>query len=208
MARMSVAERREQLIDAAIVVMSRDGVANTTTRAIVAEAGMQVGVFHYCFRSKEELVLEVMRRINERSFQAVGEVLNHSTDAAELIRMACDAYWRHIEANPLEHLITYELTQYALRQDGQSGAAEAQYENYTTGMAAFLTAVAEVGRITWRSPIEVLSRIVLAIVEGVTLQWIVTRDAEMTRRTLDQLAVHLLHDAGLDSGHDSGAGRQ
>ena len=46
MARMSAADRRDKLVDAAIAVMSREGVANTTTRAIVAEAGMQIGVFH------------------------------------------------------------------------------------------------------------------------------------------------------------------
>jgi hypothetical protein len=50
MARMSAAERRALLVEAAIVVMSREGVAHTTTRAAVAGAGMQSGVVHYCSR--------------------------------------------------------------------------------------------------------------------------------------------------------------
>src|SRR3954452_25299425 len=110
MARMSAAERRAILIDAAIAVMSREGVPHTTTRAIVAEAGMQIGVFHYCFRSKEELVLEVMRTISTRAFDAVSEVLTETQDPAELVRRCIAAYWHHIQQAPLEHMPTYELT--------------------------------------------------------------------------------------------------
>ena len=196
MARMSVNERRDRLVEAAIVVMGRDGVANTTTRSIVAEADMQVGVFHYCFRSKDELVLEVMRTINERSFQAVGEVLTMSTDAGDLIELALTAYWRHIEVDPLEHLLTYELTQYAVRER-QEHAAVAQYESYTSGMEQFLTAIAQVAGIEWRTPVDLLARYVLALIEGVTLQWIVNRDGEMAQRVLGELAAHLRRDAGL-----------
>ncbi|WP_327320490.1 TetR family transcriptional regulator [Streptomyces sp. NBC_01235] len=49
MARMALKERREELIAAAIRVVTREGVARTTTRSIVREAGMTLGVFHYCF---------------------------------------------------------------------------------------------------------------------------------------------------------------
>jgi hypothetical protein len=46
MARMAMKDRREELIVAAIRVMTRDGVVRTTTRAVVSEAGMTLGVFH------------------------------------------------------------------------------------------------------------------------------------------------------------------
>ena len=196
MARMSVTDRRGKLIEAAIVVMGRDGVANTTTRSIVAEAGMQVGVFHYCFRSKDELVLEVMRTINERSFQAVGEVLTLSTDAGELIDLATTAYWKHVEDDPLEHLLTYELTQYALREE-QEQAAAAQYESYTSGMEQFLLALAQAAGIEWRKPVDLLARYALALIEGMTLQWIVNRDGAMAQRVLGELADQLRREAGL-----------
>src|SRR5438552_2040265 len=114
MARMSAADRRALLVDAAIEVMCREGAAHTTTRAIVAEAGMQIGVFHYCFRSKEELVLEVMTTLGRRTYAAVNEVLPLSSDPVELIHLATRAYWTHIAAYPLEHLLTFELTQFAL----------------------------------------------------------------------------------------------
>ena len=51
MPRIAVDARRELLVEAAIRVMARDGVAKATTRSIVAEAGMALAAFHYSFRS-------------------------------------------------------------------------------------------------------------------------------------------------------------
>ena len=199
MARMSAAERRTLLVEAAIAVMARDGVAHTTTRAIVAEAGMQIGVFHYCFRSKEELVLEVMRTISTRAFDAVSEVLAETQDPAELIQRCIAAYWRHIQRDPLEHMLTYELTQYAMRQPGQEAAATAQYEHYIGSMAAFLEHAAVVGSFAWTTPVGVLARFVLANIEGITFQWLVNRDTERAQQVLALLAGHLMRDAGLSA---------
>jgi AcrR family transcriptional regulator len=198
MARMSVEERRAALIDAAIVVMARDGVAHSTTRSIVAEAGMQVGMFHYCFRSKEELVMEVMRSLSERSFDAVGTVLEETDDPRELILGAVETYRKHIESDPLEHLVTYELTQYALRQPGQAEAAVAQYTHYFTGMEAFLSAVAARGGFSWSTEVSVLARYVIAVIEGITFQWLVNRDSPVAKLLLRELSTHLLRDAGLE----------
>jgi AcrR family transcriptional regulator len=194
---MSVAERRELLVHAAIKVMAREGVPNTTTRMIVAEAGMQIGVFHYCFRSKEELVLEVMRTITERNFEAVGGVLEQASTPAELIALAIDAYWAHIQREPMEHLVTYELTEHALRLPGGEGNAQAQYRSYADGMEAFLTAVAATGGFAWQAPVGMLSRYVLAVIEGVTFQWLVDRDDEAAAGVLEELRHHLHRMAGL-----------
>ena len=65
MARMPVEERRQQLVDAAIRVMTRDGVTSATTRAISSEAGLSLSVFHYCFASKQDLLDAVIRQLVE-----------------------------------------------------------------------------------------------------------------------------------------------
>jgi AcrR family transcriptional regulator len=197
MARMSADERRALLIDAAITVMAREGVAHTTTRAIVAEAGMQIGVFHYCFRSKEELILQVMQSMSRRTFAAVAGVLTMSRDPEELIQLATRAYWTDIAANPHEHLLSYELTQHALRQPGDEDAAVVQYANYYTGMEEFLTNIASIAGFSWRTPVDVLGRFVLAAIEGITIQWLVSRDEPMALALLDRLAAQLREDAGL-----------
>ena len=58
MPRLAVAERRAALVEAALRVMVRGGLAAGTTRAIVAEAGMSLASFHYAFSSRDELLRE------------------------------------------------------------------------------------------------------------------------------------------------------
>lgn len=199
MTRMTVAERRGKLIDAAIVVMCREGVAGTTTRAITSEAEMPVGAFHYCFFSKEELVLEVMRTITERSIEAVDDALKSSTDPDDLIQRVVDAYWTRVRTNRLEHLLTFELTQYALRQPGQREAAVRQYARYYAAMESVLARMAEVGGFGWQTPTAELSRLVLALVEGVTFQWVVDEDPGTAENLFGQVVALLRREAGLTS---------
>ena len=198
MARMSAGERRALLVDAAITVLAREGLAQTTTRAIVAEAGMQIGVFHYCFRSKEELIGEVTRVIGRRGFAAVTGVLTSSRDPAEIIHLATRAFWTELRAHPLEHQLAYELTHYALRQPGLEDIATAPYTGYYAGMEELLLAVSTLGGCSWRTPVDELARMTLATVEGITFQWLVSRDDTMTLQLLDQLAAQLCADADLD----------
>ncbi len=198
MSRMSVEQRRRLLIEAAINVMSRDGVANTGTRAIVAEADMAIGVFHYCFRSKDELVTEVLRSINKRSFAAVGDILTFSEDPSEVIQRGLEAYWNHIEDHPSERMLLFELTHYSLRNATERHAAQEQYGTYIAGMKRFLDAVGELGGLTWRSDVEDLARYTVATLQGISIQWLVNRDGKHARTMLSHIASHLLDDAGLE----------
>ena len=197
MTRMSVVERRSKLIDAAIAVMCREGVANTTTRAITSEAGMPVGAFHYCFFSKEELVLEVIRAITERAVESVTAALSSTEDPEELIRGVVDAYWTQVRTAPLEHLLSFELTQYALRLPGQRQAAVDQYARYYGSMESILTSMAKTAQIEWRTPTPELSRLVLALVEGTTFQWVVDEDPAAAERLFAQVVALLRREAGL-----------
>ncbi len=63
MPRLPAEVRRAALVEAALRVMARDGLAAGTTRAIVAEAGMSLASFHYAFASRDELLRELVHRV-------------------------------------------------------------------------------------------------------------------------------------------------
>jgi AcrR family transcriptional regulator len=60
---MSQVDRRQQLIEAAIRVLQRDGVGHVTTRAIAAEAGAPLASIHYTFGSKDEIVRAAFEQV-------------------------------------------------------------------------------------------------------------------------------------------------
>jgi AcrR family transcriptional regulator len=187
-ARLSVDERRRALVDAAIRVMSRDGVAKATTRAIVTEAGMQLGFFHYAFGSKEDLLAVVVDTITERNLAAVMSAVAPRRPVAEMLSEGMRAYWRGVEEDPATHQLTYELTQYALRRPGLDAVARRQYAAYLQATTRFLNAAAAAADVTWAVPVPVLARHAAVVLDGATLSWIVDRDTAGTLAVLDQAA--------------------
>ncbi|MET8503202.1 TetR/AcrR family transcriptional regulator [Streptomyces sp. NPDC004787] len=191
MARQSADARREQLVEAAIRVMIRDGVAKATTRAVVGEAGLPLGAFHYCFRSKQELLHSVIERIMLRSLTFAPASPAHGDGPRDIIRSTLHAYWEGIRARPAEHLVTYELTQHALREPGLADVARRQYQHYLQANIDHLEAIAELAGIHWTVDVPVLARYGLNFLDGLTLNWLIDRDDTQALAALDAYAEHL-----------------
>ncbi|MEU8758800.1 TetR/AcrR family transcriptional regulator [Streptomyces sp. NPDC048659] len=193
MGRRSADERREQLIDAAIRVMIRDGVAKATTRAVVAEAGLPLGAFHYCFQAKEQLLHSVIERIMLRALDPPAPRETEGTQTVdEVVRGTLRAYWARVRANPDEHLLTYELTQYALRKPGLAEVARGQYRHYTEVSLRQLESIARRSGAEWTLPLPVLARYGLSVLDGLTLNWLIDRDDAAASAALDTYADHLV----------------
>ena len=63
MARLSPSERRDRIVDAALVVARRKGLASTTVRDVAAEMGTSSGLIHHYFDSMDEVLAEVFERV-------------------------------------------------------------------------------------------------------------------------------------------------
>jgi AcrR family transcriptional regulator len=191
MPRLSVAERRRRLLEAAVAVITRDGVAGVTTRAVVGEAGMPLGAFHYCFHSKHELLAELVESLLTDEITAVREVLRPGRPVRDLLRDGLAAYFARVRSHPSQHQATYELTQHALRTPELAGLADQQYERYLTAAADLLDAVADTAGARWSKPVPVLARMLLTVVDGLTLSWLVDRDDAAAATTLDAFACQI-----------------
>ena len=194
MVRLPADQRREQLTEAAIRVMTRDGVTKATTRAIVAEADISLSVFHYAFRSKQELLGAVIDRLIEQSATEARrgmEAVDRGATLSEVIRASLQAYWDHVLAYPEKHLLTYELTQFALRTPGFEDVARRQYAQYVAAHTDFLGQLdATFGaRFAW--PVPVLASYLAVFLDGVTLNWLATRDDTAADALLNAVATQV-----------------
>lgn len=197
MARMPSADRRRQLIEAAIRAMTRDGVSRTTTRSIAAEAGVSLSVFHYCFDSKQALLESVITTITDHSVSLVKEAIRPKATLRETIRAGFQAYWDHVSAHPGEHMLTYELTQYALRQTGFEQLARRQYELYSDTLTELVEQLSHSMEFELRVPGPVLARYLAVMIDGLTLNFLVLGDETAASDILDTVAdqvVGLVHD--------------
>ncbi|GHH50571.1 TetR family transcriptional regulator [Streptomyces umbrinus] len=192
MSRMAAKDRREELIAAGFRVMIRDGVTKATTRAIVNEANMPLGVFHYCFKSREELLQEVLTRFTDSTVAAARKTFEGEGDLGSRITKSLSAFWGTVELSPGEHQVSYELTHYALRRAGFEDLARRQYQHYREVHQELLEEAAKGADIEWTVPVPVLARYLNAVLDGVTLNWLVDRDSEHSREVLKLTGDHLL----------------
>jgi AcrR family transcriptional regulator len=63
--RLPMADRRDQLVEAAIAIAAREGIEAATVRAVAVEAGVSAGVVHYCFSDKNELLTCMAQAITQ-----------------------------------------------------------------------------------------------------------------------------------------------
>ncbi|WP_100247747.1 TetR/AcrR family transcriptional regulator [Streptomyces turgidiscabies] len=150
---MAASDRRAELLEAAIRVMARDGVAKATTRAVVTEADMTLGAFHYCFESRAQLLELVTETLTERYVAEVRGLFAPHKDIRDSVLDSLHAFWKGFEANPGEHQISYELTQYALRNPGFEDVAMKQYEIFLRAFAGLLELAADNAGIEWTEPV-------------------------------------------------------
>lgn len=94
--------QRDRLIDAAVTLFARHGVAATPTKAIAAEAGVTPALVHYYFRDREALLDTVFdERVQPLVEQVFGSIGPPTSDpvamlqglAAQLIRTAAATPW-------------------------------------------------------------------------------------------------------------------
>lgn len=194
MTRMSAEDRRERLVDAAIAVMTREGVARATTRAIAAEAEMPLGVFHYAFRSKTELMEMVTQRIARKSKSGIDDAVlaGGAADLQEVTRAGLMAYFEHVVEHPNAHLVPYELTTNALRDPELEGLAAQQYDYYLRENEELLLAAAAVFEVEFVAPLSVVSRWVFSTMDGLALNYLARGHADEARQVVELAASALL----------------
>ena len=195
MPRVPANERRAELVQAAIQVATREGLAATTTRRIAQELGISVGIVHYCFRSKEELLHEVIRVITEAQVVAARAAITPGADIASSVRNAFLGFWQLVEATPDAQLLTYELTSWALRNAETEPLAREQRAAQLAGIEQILDEISTATGATWSLPPDQLARMTLAITDGVTLGWLVDRDTKSAVQALETFATQLLTQA-------------
>ncbi len=185
MPRIAVEDRRRALIDAAVRVIARDGVAAASTRAVVGEAGMSLASLHYAFDSREQLLAAVVAEVTDAERRAAEEGLLprvEATDPVAAVHRGLDRYLDLLVAAPERELALLDLAVWSARH--APDAVAAQYAVYREAARASLVAVAAATGARWTVPLDDAARLLVLITDGLTTAWLADRDTAAARRTL------------------------
>src|SRR5690606_8553771 len=184
MNRMSVEERRAQLVDAAMTIAVREGVEAVTIRGVAAEAGVSLGVVHYCFEDKDELLQAMGNSLALVASEPVRAALDVDGDVVELAHAAADGLWSGLTPRRHMRLLTFEFATAGVRSRALRSVAHTHLEQTWAMTRGFLENVADRGNVTYSMDLGFLSRIVAGYIAGIETAWLVAPDAETPLRGL------------------------
>jgi AcrR family transcriptional regulator len=185
--RLSIEARRLQLADAALAVAEREGPAAVTARAVAAEAGVSLGLVHYCFATTQELaVLMAERAIEQFAEAALAAVdpLEAATDVRAVLDVGIKALWAEIQATRARRLLDFEMTAYAARTPGLEAVGSKQYRVSDLAAIRFLEVAAESAGASWSVDVAELARLIVMAVDGATFRWLADRDSDAALTSL------------------------
>lgn len=185
--RISAEQRREQFIEAAIRVMSKEGLERATTRRIAEEAEAPQGAFHYLFDDKNQMLTEVVAAITLQVEQVLRTAVDPERGLAAAIEDGVRAFWRHVVSDDGLQLMQYELTIFARRTEGFEWLAAWQYGRYVAAVQDVFGAAAAAEGLSPAIGIDGLARFLVAAVDGLVIQYEVHHDAEQSERDLEHV---------------------
>ncbi|TWE11559.1 TetR/AcrR family transcriptional regulator [Rudaeicoccus suwonensis] len=185
MPRLSADQRRADLVAATVRVAVAEGLEAATVRRVAQEAGVPLGTVHYCFGSKTALIEAVAESITQPVIDA--DAFDEMSPA-EAVRASLRTYWEQIGSDRRRQLLVYELLASLSRGD-----ADAQAVGRRLLQRAYSTALVSVDRYiaALDHPVAVdpaaISRLIVAVTDGVSLSWIVDNDDAAAWQTLELL---------------------
>jgi DNA-binding transcriptional regulator YbjK len=188
MTRLPPDQRRSALVEAALRVIDRDGIRAATTRAIVAEADMPLGSFHYVFRSRDAMLRDLIAVVVDQERRVASDAVRAGVDIRATVRNALQAYFDLVVADPSREQAMFELLHYALRTEELADLPAAQYRTYRSAALELLQVAAERAGVRWTMPLEDVARLVVTFTDGLTLGWLADRDDAAAARIMDAAA--------------------
>ena len=123
------AERRRQILDAAVKVFARSGFHGARVGDIAEEAGVAYGLVYHYFKSKEDLLETIFRDTWTQMLARVREVEGSGVDASEQVRQVTALLLRTWRRDP-------DLVRVLVREVTRSPHVQQEIEEITHAMAA------------------------------------------------------------------------
>ena len=171
--------KREEILERALEVIARQGYRGASVKELAEAVGLsQAGLLHY-FDSKEELFTEIVRKRDEVDMGEYGEhALEHTS--AEDLREGYVALIRHnTEVPGLVQLYSQLAVDAADEQHPAHKFFLERGQNLRSVFSAALAVRRESGQNAERIAPETLARILVAVSDGLQLQWMLEPEVDM-----------------------------
>ncbi|MEH3155790.1 MAG: TetR family transcriptional regulator [Gordonia paraffinivorans] len=203
LSRLTIDQRREQLVDRALEIAERAGIGAVTVRAVADAAGVSLGIVHYCFAGKEELMDAVVGTAMARHLDAFltdnpdlggGVDGTMSTTGREALHASVSATVASVLAltreSPGRWMVLVESIVDSLRAPADSPARAATRSHHDLAEQYGVRYLETVGARTgmhWDGREREVVRYAVQTIHGMFQWWLVDRDDDAAARSADLL---------------------
>ncbi len=171
-------EKAQRIIDAMRRSVARRGSAGSTFDHVSREAGVSRGLLHYYFGTKEQLLVEAVRRDCELRLERLQDELSVAQTANDFIELMAKNLDETIHDDPDFVTLLFEL--FTLSRRNEDIAAEfAVLMRRTREQVAAMLALAEKGGVLHLSAVpEAIAEVLFSVADGLALRMLSEPDRD------------------------------
>jgi AcrR family transcriptional regulator len=177
----------QQIIEAAIRVMAREGYARTSLLEIAKEAGMSKGALHYHYPTKEALIHAVLETACNIVQARTLEAWSPSDDPFEALRKSLEELWATRAERTDEALVVADLLALSLNDESLRPTLAEFYELGARQIRQYLEENLISLGLEPRISLDLLPRIVIGMLDGLVMQAFVDPDALSPNEVVDAI---------------------
>jgi AcrR family transcriptional regulator len=187
-ARKPASVRRQDLVEAGLRVIAREGMHGATVRRIVAEAGVPLATFHYVFASREEMIGEAYAYVALPADADEPLALPEGATLQQAVRAVLQAWFARFAEHPEYELAVMEIMAFCTRTPALAHLPGQVQERYLEVVAGILQQVVAHFDLSPAVPLREVATDVLHITDGLTYAWLRTHDTDASQRWIDAVA--------------------
>ncbi|WP_366921988.1 TetR/AcrR family transcriptional regulator [Metallumcola ferriviriculae] len=174
---MSADHRRKQVIDAAICCLVERGYANFSVKDIAEEAGVSTGILYHYFKSKDDIMQEVLKEVFSRTDGAVRDSVGEKLQPDEILGTYLEFVGKLVRRDRLTYIVTMNYLGQVLYNDKMQMAMRRFFKNMRSYSSNTLERVFhENDREVGKKETDAVSAILIGVSLGLGIQSIVDED--------------------------------
>jgi AcrR family transcriptional regulator len=182
-------DKARRIIEAMRASVAERGAAASTFDHVAREAGVSRGLLHYYFGSKEQLLVEVVRRDCEERIAAMDERIAQAADAEEIVAALVRGLEDFIEGEPGSPAVIYELLSASRHSEDIRAELAELYRRWRADLAGSLRTKEREGVVRLEADPEAVASMLFALGDGFGIQ--VLSDPEWDREASFELGVRI-----------------
>jgi AcrR family transcriptional regulator len=183
-------ERRQQILDAAETVFSKQGFNEARMDDIVAESGLSKGALYWYYKGKDAIIMALLDRVFLAQMKTVEDFIDAEGSAEEKLRVFTRAAVTDIRHFERFMTLGYEFVALATRRKEVREKIKGYYRSYTKILAQIIEQGIIEDEFDDVDPRKTALTII-GLYEGITLMWFVDPESidwdELTEEPLDML---------------------